>query len=165
MSRLAIAHLTDHDDVGVLAQDGAQGAGKAQADLLVHLDLVDAFELVLHRLFHGDDLVGAGIQLGQRGVQRGGFARPGGAGDEQNAVRARQQAVEMLKVPGRKTHRFEAVAHAGTVQHAHHHALAMHRGNGGDAQVKLTALDAGFDAAVLRQAAFGNVQVRHELDA
>ena len=74
LSGFTVAHFTDHDDVGVLPQDGAQGVGKGQADLLVHLNLVDARQLVLHRLFHGDDLVGVGIDLGQGRVKRGGFA-------------------------------------------------------------------------------------------
>jgi hypothetical protein len=30
---LAVAHLADHDDVRVLAQDGAQGVGEGQVDL------------------------------------------------------------------------------------------------------------------------------------
>ena len=126
LSRLAIAHFTDHDDVRVLAQDRAQRTGKAESDLLVHLNLVDAFQLVLDRLFHGNDFVGTGVQLGQCGVQGGGFTRAGGAGDEQNTVRARQQQIKALQVVGGKAHGFQAVTHAGAVQHAHNDAFAVH---------------------------------------
>ena len=78
---------------------------------------------------------------------------------------AGQKVVEALQVVGRKTNGFHAVAHAGAVQHTHDQAFAVDRGHGGNAQVELATLDAGFDAAVLRQAAFGNVQMRHQLDA
>ena len=87
----AIAHLTDHDDVRILAQDGAQGVGKAQADLGMNLDLVDTAQLVLHRVFHGDDLGGLSIELAEGGIERGGLARAGGAGNQQDAVGPLQQ--------------------------------------------------------------------------
>ena len=56
LRRLEIAHFADHDDVGVLAQDGAQHMREGQADLRLHLDLVDAFELVFDRIFDGEEL-------------------------------------------------------------------------------------------------------------
>ncbi len=37
-----VADLTDQDDVRILPQERAQGRGEVQADLLVHLHLVDA---------------------------------------------------------------------------------------------------------------------------
>src|SRR5674476_425819 len=161
----AIAHFANHDDVRVLAQDRAQGVGKAQPNLRVNLDLVDAFKLVLNRLFNGDNLEGVGIEFRERGVEGGGFARTGRAGDQQDAVRARQQTVELLQVIACKTNRLEAEAHVRTIKHAHDDALAMHGGHGGDTQVKLAAFDAYFDAPVLRQTPLGNVEVRHEFDA
>ena len=160
LRRFAIAHFTDHDDVRILAQDGAQRVGKGQVDLGMHLDLVDAFELVLDRVLHGDDLVFQRIDLGQRRIQGGGLARTRGPGHQQNAVRAGQQVVELGQRVLRKAHGFQLQPHAGAVQHTHHDALAMHGRHGGDPQVELTALDAGLDAAVLRQPALGNVQMR-----
>jgi hypothetical protein len=41
----------------------------------------------------------------------------------------------------------------------------VHRWDGRDAQVDLLALHAQTDAAVLRQAALGDVEVRHDLHA
>ena len=37
-----VADFADHDDVRVLAQDGAQQMGEIEADLRLDLDLVDA---------------------------------------------------------------------------------------------------------------------------
>ena len=59
---LQVAHLADHDDVGVLTDDGAQGAGKGHADGGFDLNLVDARELVLHRVLDRDDLGRLGIE-------------------------------------------------------------------------------------------------------
>ena len=39
---LQIADLPDHDDVRILAQEGAQRLGEIQTDLRVHLHLIDA---------------------------------------------------------------------------------------------------------------------------
>ena len=129
------------------------------------LNLVDAFELVFDGLFDGDDLVRVGIDFGQGRIQRGGFTRTGGAGDQHNAVGTCEQLVKALQGICLKAHGLEAVAHAVAVEYPHDHTLAMHGGDGGNAQIQLAAFDTGFDAPVLRQAALGNVQVRHEFDA
>ena len=83
-----VAHFADHDDVRVLADDRTQRVREVEADLRLRLDLVDAFDLVFDRVLDRDDLDVRLVQLGQRGVQRGGLARAGGAGDQQDAVRA-----------------------------------------------------------------------------
>lgn len=160
-----VAHFADHDDIRVLAENGAQRVGEAHADLGMDLDLVDAAELVFDRVLDGDDLERFGIELGQRGVERGGLARAGGAGDEQDAVRTVDQAAEALQGVGRKTHVFEFEPDAGAVEHAHDDAFAVDGGQGGHAQVDFVALDAGLDATVLRQAALGDVEVGKQLDA
>ena len=51
-----VADLADHDDVGVLPQERAQGHREVQADLVVHLHLVDAVQVVLDRIFGGADV-------------------------------------------------------------------------------------------------------------
>ena len=164
LRRLTIAHFTDHDDVRVLPQDGTQCVGKGQVDLGMHLNLVDTFELVFHRIFDGDDFLTGRIQLGQRRIQGGGLAGTGRSGHKQDAVGLGQQGVEALQRIRLKTHLVEIQAHTGAVQNPHHHAFAMHSGHGGDTQVELPPLHTHLDAAVLRQAALGNIQVRQQLD-
>ena len=51
------------------------------------------------------------------------------------------------------------------VEHADDDALAEHRRQHADAQVDRVAADVQLDAAVLRQPALGDVEVRHDLDA
>ena len=53
---LEVSNLTDHDDVGVLTQERAQCRGEVQADVFVHLHLVDADEVELDRILGGADV-------------------------------------------------------------------------------------------------------------
>ena len=54
---LEVANLADHDDVGVLTQEGAQGRGEVQADVVVHLDLVDPGEIELDGILGGGEVL------------------------------------------------------------------------------------------------------------
>jgi hypothetical protein len=56
VGRLLVADLADEDDVGVLAEVGAQRRGEGQIDLRVHLRLPDATELVLDRVLDREDV-------------------------------------------------------------------------------------------------------------
>ena len=56
LGRFQIADFADQHDVRVVPQDAAQRVAERQADLGVHLNLVDPFELILDRVFGGDDL-------------------------------------------------------------------------------------------------------------
>ena len=73
-------------------------ARERQALLLVHRNLRDALDLVLHRVFDGDDLVFVVLDLAERGVERGGLAGAGGPGDQHHAVRLRDVAAELHQV-------------------------------------------------------------------
>ena len=65
-----------------------------------------------------------------------------------------------------KPRRSEVVEIAGgAVEQAHDDAFAVERRERGDAEVDFAADGLDFDAAVLRQAAFGDVELRHQLDA
>src|SRR5690606_32724495 len=80
-SRFQVTDLTDHDDVRVLAQEGAQRRGEVQTDLGSDLHLVDAVQVVLDRVLGGHDVDLRGVDLGQGGVERGRLTRTGRAGD------------------------------------------------------------------------------------
>ena len=54
---------------------------------------------------------------------------------------------------------------AGAIEQPHHDRLAVHGGNGRDADVHAPALQRDADAPVLRQAPLGDVHLRHDLDA
>jgi hypothetical protein len=52
---------------------------------MLYLHLVDAGQLVFHGVFHRDDLGFRGVERVQGSVERGGFARTGGPGDQHHA--------------------------------------------------------------------------------
>src|SRR6202044_445759 len=81
-----VADFADHDFVRVVAQDGAQAAGKGQAFLFVDGNLGDAAHLIFDRVFNGDDFVFVVLDFVDGSVERGGFARPGGSRDQDHAV-------------------------------------------------------------------------------
>ena len=139
---------------------------EGQPDLRIHVDLVDAVHLIFDRVFDGDDLLVGLVDALERRIERGRFAAAGGAGDQKNAVRqgsvmlhARQhvmvepQAFEIVEIAG------------GAVEQTHDDAFAVERGQSGNAQVDFAAQRLDLDAAVLRQAAFGDIQAGHQLHA
>ena len=99
LGRLQVADLADHDDIGIEPDDGAQQGRETEPDLRVHLDLVDARELILDRVLDGDDLGLFGVEREQGGIERGGLARAGGAGDEQDAVGGGERVAEAVRSP------------------------------------------------------------------
>ena len=60
LRRFGVADFAHHDLVGIVTQNRAQAAGEGQALLLVHRNLGDAANLVLDRVFDGDELVFVG---------------------------------------------------------------------------------------------------------
>ncbi len=59
----------------------------------------------------------------------------------------------------------EVEADVAAIEHANDAAFAEHGGQDADAHIDGVAADVEFDAAVLRQAAFGDVEIGHDLDA
>jgi hypothetical protein len=95
---LGIAHLADEDDVGILAEDGADGVGEARG-VATDFDLLDdgvaVGVLVFDGIFDGDDVLAtAGVdEVDERG-HGGGFAGAGGAGEKDEALAALGEAGE-----------------------------------------------------------------------
>ena len=169
LGRLEVADLADEDDVGVLPQEGAQRRREGQADLLLHLDLVDAGEVELDRVLGRHDVDGRVVQGGDRGVERVRLARAGRPGDEHDAVGPVDrvlEAAQRLLVEAELRH---VELQLRLVEQPHDDLLAELRRDARDAQVEVARalLDAqpDLDAAVLRQALLGDVELRHDLQA
>ena len=96
LRRLEVTDLTDHDHIGVLAQDRAQAARESHLDFGVDLGLADAVDVVLDRILDRHDVARVVVQPLERGIERGRLARAGGAGDEQDAVRLVDELVDQL---------------------------------------------------------------------
>ena len=160
-----VADFPDHDDVRILPQNGAQGVGEAEADFFFDRHLVDAGDLKFDGVFDRDDVEDRIVQLVERGVQRGGFAGAGRAGDEDQSVRRVHGGLHLLEGVGIQSQLFHARGKVALVEHAQHDFFAMHRGHDGNAQIKILAGHLDAHAAVLRQPALGDVEAGHDFEA
>src|SRR5439155_12038869 len=154
----------EHDD-GVLTQDRPQPGREGQAALRVHLNLVHAAKLIFDRVFDRDDLAFDVVDLAQGRVEGCGLARSGRPGDQDDAVRHVQDLVEMSAVALGHAEMLGAQDRVAAVEDSQHDRFAVDHRDDRDADVDLAAGDFELDAAVLRQALFGDVQVRQNLDA
>ena len=69
--------------------------GEVQSDAVLDLDLVDAGQVILDRVFGRDDLAVRTVQRVQCRVQRRGLAGPRGTGDQEDPIRPTDQALEV----------------------------------------------------------------------
>src|SRR5690606_5069243 len=86
LGRFQITDLPHHDDIRVLAKEGAQRLGKIQALLGVDVDLVDTFQVDFDRVFSGGNVPFHGVQDIEAGIQRYRLTRAGRAGDQNHAL-------------------------------------------------------------------------------
>src|SRR6266581_2806092 len=165
-----VADLPDHDLVRVVAQYRAQAPGEGEALLLVHRDLDDALELVFDRVLDGDDLLFASVELRQRRVQGRGLAAARGTGDQHHAVGLAHRAAELLQRLARHAEAFETqpaqpLRDRGLVEDADHHVLAVHTRDDRDPEVDVARAQPQLEAAVLRHALLGDIELGHHLEA
>ena len=80
-------------------------------------------------------------------------------------MRAVEDVAEPRQQRRVEAERGEIERQRAAVEDAQHHALAVDRGHGRDAEIDLLAAHREPDAAVLRQTALGDVELRHDLDA
>src|SRR5262249_53123577 len=99
-----------------------------------------------------------------RSLGWGGNAGRGRPGDEEDPVRPIDQLAEGAVGVLQHADVGEVEDHAALVEQTHDDAFAVDHGDDRDANIDLALVDAHLDAAVLRQALLGDVQVRHDLD-
>ena len=164
-SRLNISDLTDENHVGVLPQDSSKARSERNADAVIDRDLHNAVDVVLHRIFRRNQLVLNVVHLGESGVQRGGLARARRAGDQHDPIRTVHDLAEVIFRRLVHPHFIEGKVHHGSVENPHNDTLAKHGWEYRDAQVHRVTTDHQFNPTVLRKPAFGDVEVRHNLDS
>ena len=76
---LEVANFADHHDVRRLPEHGAEGGGERHPDVVPHRHLVDAVELVFHRVLDRDDLAVGLVDEMEAAVERRRLARAGRA--------------------------------------------------------------------------------------
>ena len=160
---IEVAHFTDHDDIRVTAQDASERGGEGEVDLGLHGDLDHAVEFVFHRVLDRNDTTLFHIEAAEEGVERGALATAGGAGDEDDAVRGRNEATDALFVGGVEAEGGEI--EALLAEEAEADIFAVDAWDCGHADIDRLAGDFQGDAAVLGAAALGNVEAGHDFQA
>lgn len=163
---LEVADLTDHDDVWILAQERAQRGREVEADVVVHLHLIDPHQVVFDGIFGGADVRVDLIELGQRRVERRGFSGAGGSGDEHHAVRLVDRVLEVFERFGVEAELGHVELEIRLVEEAQDDLFAPDRRKARDAEVHLFAFaELELDASVLGQSSLGDVERRHDFEA
>ena len=160
-----VPHFTDHDHVGVLAEHRPEAGGKGHSGAVIDVALVDAAELIFDRIFDRDDIVAAVIDLVQDRIERGGFARAGRPGDENDAEAPAGHILDELVVVGQKSELGKADIDPAFVENPHDDLFAEDDGKGGDPEIELLSIHGGGDPVVLGRPLFGDVHVGHDLEA
>ena len=163
--RLGIADFTNHYDVRILAQNGAQRIGESQPDFFFGRHLVDARDLEFDRIFDRDDVIDRVIEFVEGRIKGRRLARAGWTSDEDQTMRRVHRAFELGEGLGVQAELIDAGREVGLVQQAEDDLLAVDRGHDRDAQIVVFATDANAHAPVLRQSALGDVQAAHDLEA
>src|SRR6185369_10488131 len=168
-SSFEVANFTDENDVWILAQKRTQRGGKVQTDLFLHLHLVDAGKVELHRIFRSHDVGVDCVQRLERGVQRVCLTASCWTSYQHHPVRLRNVSLELRERLRLKTELGHVEHEVLFVQQAEHDFFAKQSGESRNAKVELagTRVDFDFDldATVLRQTLLGDVELRHDLDA
>src|SRR5690606_35041667 len=155
----------DHDDVGILAQNGSQGRREIEVYARVDLCLAYAWQVVFDGVLNGENIGGGGIQTAQCRVERGAFAAAGGASDQDDAMRPMYQCIELLHDVRRHTQLGQLEEAGFLVEQAQHRPLTVPRGQGGNPHVDSTSTHPQGNATILGQTFFRNIQAGHDLDA
>ena len=96
LRRLQVTHFAHQNDVRILTQEAAQEPGEGQVLIHIHLALNQAFNVIFHRIFGGEDLGLNVIEFVERGVQRSGLAGTGWTSDDDNSVGLVDQRAQLL---------------------------------------------------------------------
>src|SRR6266576_6777108 len=168
-SRFKVTNLTDQNDVWVLPQEGTERSSKVQADLLLHLHLVDARQLEFDGVFRRHDVGVNSVERCNGGIKSVRFARSRRTGYQYHAVRLQYVAFELLQRLGFKSELGHVQPEVFLVQQAHDDLFAVERGHRRNAEIQFLFLAVGLvldhDAAVLRETLFRDVQLGHNLQA
>ena len=98
-------------------------------------------------------------------IQRGGLARAGRSGHQDDAFRARHHQPQLVKLSGRQVELVQRHDALEPVQYAQHQVFAMHGGLGGHPEIDGAAAEEQRNAPVLRCACFRDVHAAHDLQA
>ena len=167
---LLVPDLTDHHLIRVVPQDRPQASCKCQTLLLVDRNLGDPLELILDRVFDGDDLVLGRTDLRQTRVQRGRLARTCGAGHQHHSIGLIDEFAQLalgivLKTEHIEIESLELGVGSFLVENPDNRVLTMNGRHDRHPEVDGAARKPDLEAAVLGNPFLGDIEFRHHLDA
>ncbi|MDB5680714.1 MAG: 2-dehydro-3-deoxyphosphogluconate aldolase/4-hydroxy-2-oxoglutarate aldolase, partial [Sphingomonas bacterium] len=132
-----VTDLAEHEHLRVLAEDAAQGFFIGEFAEGGDFDLRDAGEIALDRIFERDDAhAGRGFDdLLEQGVERGGFAAAGGAGDDEHAGVAGGEGLQTFDGARRQVQIRQSSREVELGGHADGGAEAVRSGDDGEADL------------------------------
>src|SRR5215472_4921406 len=165
-----VADFANHDFVRVVAKNRSKASRKSEALFLIDRNLRDAANLVFDRILDGNEFVVIGFDFINGCVQSGGLAGARGSGDQDHAVRLMNVAAETLEFFRGKTDYVQIevrklLRKCLFVQHAKNRVFAVAGWHDGHTQVDIPTFILYAEAAILGNAALGNVQFAQNLDA
>ena len=133
--RFLVAGFSDQDDLGILPEDGPQGAGEVQSCPLVDLNLNEPGTVELDGVFYGVDVAVRCVEFRQEGVQQRRLSGPRGTGHREDAGGTIDEAcAQTLHRVVVQSARFE-IEILRLSEDPNHEALRLARGKGADPQV------------------------------
>ena len=130
----------------------------------------DTANLILDRVLDREDLVLFVLDFHQRAVQRRGFTAAGRPSYQHHSIWLADVAAEFLYVAlgesdDLETQRSEFLADRFLVENTDDRVFAMNRGHDRYTKVNRSPFVSRLEAAVLRDAPLGNVELRHDFDS
>src|SRR5580765_3576643 len=153
-----------------MTEDGAEAAGESQTLFFVDRYLRNAVQLILDRVFNGDDLIFLVANFIESSIQSCCFSRTGGPGHQDHAVRfgnitPKLSQVFRVEPDDVQVEVFERFIDLLFVEDTNDGVFAVNRRHDGNTKVYVTSFVTHAEAPILRHAPLGNIEFRHDLDA
>ena len=165
---LRVANFADHDDLRVLAHERAQRDRIGEFLVRIDLRLADHGQVEFHRVLNRADANGgAGTlhEMVERGVNGGGLAGTGRAGQQNQSARPGQEFDEGLQGLLLETQTAKIEAAVAGIEDANNDLLPAHGGEDGDTEFDPAQFGVGWRVAFLRQIGLIRNQVGHHFEA
>ena len=165
LCRLKVTDFSDEHDVRVLTQEGAKHLRERVSDVMVDRHLHDSVHIVFDRLLCGEDFGVDIVDATENGIEGGRLSGTGRSRNHDDAVGLFDVHRDLLVHVFRKTDVLKVERRCALVENTHNHRFAMGGGKTRHTKVDGTPRDVDRNASVLWNAAFGDVETRHDLDA
>lgn len=165
LSGFLVANFADENDVGILAENRADGHRIRKSLTFVDARLINVFSsAVFDGVFHRHNVHLFGGDLLQGPVESGRFSRTGRSGNEYDPVLLLERVHDLALDAGWKVRIEEALAAHVLQEDAQYRALAMDIGHRAYAHVDHVAAEGAGERSVLGNPVFRYIEVRRSLD-